>query len=92
MGSKTYKAEQIIGKLREVEVFLSQGRTVGEASKKIGVAEQTYYRWRKEYGGMRVEQARRLKELEKENSRLKQLVANLSLDNAILREVTKGNS
>lgn len=92
MGRKTYKAEQIIGKLREAEVLLNQGNTVGEASKKIGVSEQTYYRWRKEYGGMRVDQAKRLKELEKENSQLKQLVADLSLDNAILKEVTKGNS
>jgi len=92
MGRKTYKAEQIIGKLREVEVLLSQGSTVGEASKKIGVTEQIYYRWRKEYGGMRVEQARRLKELEKENSQLKRLVADISLDNAILKEVAKGNS
>jgi len=92
MGRRTYKAEQTIGKLREAEVLLSQGRTVAEASKKIGVTEQTYYRWRKEYGGMRVEQAKRLKELEKENSRLKQLVADLSLDNAILKEVAKGNS
>lgn len=65
-------------------MLLSQGATVGEASKKIGVTEQTYYRWRKEYGGMRVEQARRLKELEKENNRLKKLVADLSLENAIL--------
>ena len=92
MGRKTYKAEQIIGKLREAEVLLNQGSTVGEASKKIGVTEQTYYRWRKEYGGMRVDQAKRLKELEKENSQLKQLVADLSLDNAILKEVAKGNS
>jgi putative transposase len=92
MGRRTYKAEQIIGKLREAEVLLSQGRTVAEASKRIGVTEQTYYRWRKEYGGMRVEQAKRLKELEKENSRLKQLVADLSLDNAILKEMAKGNS
>ena len=92
MGRKTYKAEQIIGKLREAEVLLSQGSTVGEASKKIGVTEQTYYRWRKEYGGMRVDQAKRLKELEKENIQLKQLVADLSLDNAILKEVAKGNS
>ena len=92
MGRKTYKAEQIIGKLREAEVLLNQGSTVGEVSKKIGVTDQTYYRWRKEYGGMRVDQARRLKELEKENSQLKRLVADLSLDNAILREVAKGNS
>ncbi len=92
MGRKTYKAEQIIGKLREAEVLLNQGSTVGEVSKKIGVTEQTYYRWRKEYGGMRIDQAKRLKELEKENSQLKQLVADFSLDNAILKEVSKGNS
>jgi len=83
--------EQIISKLREVEVLLSQGSTIGQASRKIGVTEQTYYRWRKEYGGMRVDQAKRLKSLEKENARLKQLVADLSLDNAILKEVSKGN-
>ena len=91
MARKGYTAEQIINKLREVEILLSQGSTIGIASKKIGVTEQTYYRWRKEYGGMRIEQAKRLKELEKENSRLKKLVADLSLDNAILKEVTRGN-
>ena len=73
MGRRTFTAEQIINKLREAEVLLSQGDTVGEASRKIGVTEQTYYRWRREYGGMRVEQARRLKEVEKENARLKKL-------------------
>ena len=91
MVRKGYTAEQIINKLREVEIILSQGATIGIASKKIGVTEQTYYRWRKEYGGMRIEQAKRLKELEKENTRLKKLVADLSLDNAILKEVTRGN-
>jgi len=91
MAKKRYGAEQIINRLREVEVMLSNGSTVGEASKKIGVTEQTYYRWRKQYGGMKVEQAKRLKELEQENSRLKKLVADLSLDNAILKEVSKGN-
>ncbi len=91
MGRKTYTAEQIINKLREAEVLLSQGSSAGEASRRIGVTEQTYYRWRKEYGGMRVEQARRLKELEKENSGLKRLVADLSLDNAILKEAARGN-
>jgi transposase-like protein len=80
-----------LNKLREAEVLLSQGSTVAEASRKIGVTEQTYYRWRKEYGGMRLEQAKRLKELEKENSRLKRLVADLSLDNAILKEAARGN-
>jgi len=91
MIRKGYTAEQIINKLREVELLVSQGSTIGVASKKIGVTEQTYYRWRKEYGGMRIEQAKRLKELEKENIRLKKLVADLSLDNAILKEVTRGN-
>ena len=92
MVRKTYTLERIINKLREAEILLSQGSTVGEASKKIGVTEQTYYRWRKEYAGMRVEQARRLKELERENSRLKKLVVDLSLDNAILKEAARGNS
>ena len=91
MGRRTFTAEQIINKLREAEVLLSQGDSVGEASRKIGVTEQTYYRWRREYGGMRVEQARRLKELEKENVRLKKLVADLSLDNSILKEAARGN-
>jgi len=91
MVRRGYAPEQIIGKLREAEVLLSQGATVAEASKKIGITEQTYYRWRKEYGGMRIEQAKRLKDLEKENSRLKKLVADLSLDNAILKEASRGN-
>lgn len=91
MSKKGFAPEQVINKLREVEVLLSQGQTIGQASRKIGVTEQTYYRWRKEYGGMRVEQAKRLKEMEKENSRLKKLVADLSLDNAILKEAARGN-
>ena len=91
MVKKGYTPEQIIGKLREAEILLNQGAAIAEASKKIGVTEQTYYRWRKEYGGMRVEQAKRLKEVEKENARLKKLVADLSLDNAILKEATRGN-
>jgi putative transposase len=91
MKKKGFSAEQIIGKLREAEVLLSQGGTVGEVSRKFGITEQTYYRWRREYGGMRVEQARRLKELEKENGRLKKLVADLTLDIAILKEATRGN-
>ena len=91
MVRKGYTAEQIINKLREAEVLLSQGNTIGVVSKKIGVSDFTYYRWRKEYGGMRVEQAKRLKELEVENSRLKKLVADLSLDNSILKEAAQGN-
>ncbi len=88
---KGFTAEQIIAKLREAEVLLSQGLKVGEVSRKLGITEQTYYRWRKEYGGLRIEQAKRLKELEKENSRLKRLVADLSLNNAILQEAARGN-
>ena len=92
MVKKGYTPEQIINKLREVEILISQGATSMEASKKIGVTEQTYYRWRKEYGGMRTEQAKRLKDLEKENTRLKRLVADLSLDISILKEAARGNS
>ncbi len=91
MVKKSYTPEQIINKLREVEILLNQGANVGEACRKIGVTAQTYYRWRKEYGGMRTEQAKRLKDLEKENARLKKLVADISLDNAILKEVAEGN-
>ena len=91
MVKKGYTPEQIINKLREAEILLNQGATIGEASRKIGVTEQTYYRWRKEYGGLRVEQARKLRDLEKENARLKKLVADLSLDNAILKEASRGN-
>ena len=91
MVKKSHSPEQIINKLREAEILLNQGANVGEACRKISVTEQTYYRWRKEYGGMRIEQAKRLKALEKENARLKKLVADISLDNAILKEVTEGN-
>ena len=92
MAKKGYTPEQVINKLREAEVLLSQGANVAMVTKKIGVSDHTYYRWRKEYGGMRVEQARRLKELEQENSRLKRVVAELALDNAILKEAARGNS
>ncbi len=92
MARRQYKPEQIINKLREAEVLISQGNTIGQASRKIGITEQTYYRWRREYGGMGVEQAKRLRELERENTRLKRLVADLSLDNAILKEAARGNS
>jgi putative transposase len=91
MVKKAFKPEEIINKLREAEVLLSQGSTVAEASRKLNVTEQTYYRWRKEYGGMRVDQAKRLKELEQENGRLKKLVADITLDNAILKEAARGN-
>ena len=91
MARKSYTPEQIINKLREAEILLSQGNTLVVVWKKIGVSDCTYYRWRREYGGLRIEQARKLKNLEKENGRLKKLVADLSLDNAILKEATEGN-
>jgi putative transposase len=91
MPRRKYTTEQIISKLREAEVLLSQGQTVGQVCKSLGVSDQTYYRWRKEYGGMRTAQVHRLKELERENARLKKLVADLSLDNAILKEAISGN-
>lgn len=88
---KMFTPEQIIGKLREAEVLMSKGASLAEACKKIGVTDVTFYRWRKLYGGMQVSEAKRLKEVEKENSRLRKLVADLSLDNAILKEVSRGN-
>ncbi len=80
-----------MNKLRESEIHINQGISIAEASRKIGITQQTYYRWRREYGGLRIEQARKLKNLEKENARLKKLVADLSLDNAILKEAAEGN-
>jgi transposase-like protein len=91
MPRKSNRPEIIIGKLRQAEIMMNQGATVAEVCRKIEVTDQTYFRWRKEYGGMRVDQAKRLKELEEENSRLKKLVANLSLDISILEEAAKGN-
>lgn len=91
MSQRRYKPEQIINKLREAEVEFSKGQTTGQVSRKLGITEQTYYRWRKEYGGMKVDQAKRLKELEAENTRLKKLVADLSLDKMILKEVASKN-
>jgi transposase-like protein len=91
MPQKQYRPEEIIGKLREAEVLLSQGINVEEVCRKIEVTKMTFYRWRREYGRLRVDQARRLKELERENSRLKKLVADLSLDAQILKEAASGN-
>ena len=84
---RRYTPEQIIKKLREAEIYFGQGKTVKEASKLLEISEQTYYRWRREYGGLDITQAKKLREIEKENTRLKKLVADLSLDNAILKEV-----
>ena len=91
MGKQRHIAEQIIGKLREAEVLIARGATVPVAAKQIGITEQTFYRWRTEYGGMRVDQAKRLKELESENSRLKRIVADQALDISILKEAVSGN-
>jgi transposase-like protein len=92
MGVKKHGPEEIIHKLREAEVELGRGKKIPEACRQIGVTEQTYFRWRKEYGGLRVDQARRLKELESENGRLKKLLAEAELDKAILREAARPNS
>ena len=91
MARKRFTPEEIISKLREVEVLLAKGGTVLEGSRQIGVTEQTYYHWRKEYGGLDVVQAKRLKDLEQENARLKRLVANQALDMEILKEANRGN-
>jgi putative transposase len=91
MVRKGYTPEQIINKLREAEIHINQGIPIAEASRKINITQQTYYRWRREYGGLRIEQARKLKNLEKENARLKKLVADISLDNPILKEAAEGN-
>jgi len=91
MPIKKYTTEQIIGLLRDAEILLAEGNTVAMASKKLGISEQSYYRWRKEYGGMKVSHAKRLKDLEKENSRLKKLLAEAELDKAILKEAASGN-
>jgi transposase-like protein len=91
MGRKYFKPEQIIKKLREAEVLFSNGESVEQVCRKLGISDVTYYRWRKEYSGMKVEQAKRLKKLEQENSQLKKLVADLSLDNSILKEAARGN-
>jgi transposase-like protein len=91
MGRKRYSAEQIINHLRQAEILLAQGKTVGNAARELGISEQTYYRWRKEYGGMDIGQAHRLKELEKENQRLKRIIADQALDISILKEVSRGN-
>src|ERR1017187_308279 len=88
---KRFTTEQIIGKLREAEVLLSKGEAMETVCRQIGVTDQTYYRWRKEYGGVRLDQAKRLKELEKENAQLRKIVTDLTIDNSILKEASRGN-
>jgi transposase-like protein len=91
MSRKNFTTEKIIGMLREAVVFLVQGMKVGEICRQMGVSEQSYYRWRREYGGLKSSQARRMKDLERENGRLKKAVADLTLDKLILREALEGN-
>ena len=91
MARKRYAAEDIIGHLRTIEIEAGKGVGIAEACRKLGITEQPYYRWKKEYGGLRIDQAKRLKSLEQEKARLKRLVADLSLDNSILKEVASGN-
>jgi transposase-like protein len=91
MPKQRYKPEQIVNLLRKIEVELANGKTTPQAAREVGITEQTYYRWRKEFGGLKLDQAKRLKELEKENGRLKRLVAELSLEKQVLREVAQGN-
>ncbi len=91
MSTKRYKPEQVVNLLRQIEVEIANGKTTPQACRGAQITEQTYYRWRKEFGGLKVDQAKRLKELEKENSRLKRLVAELSLEKQVLREVAQGN-
>jgi putative transposase len=91
MPRKGLSSEQIVAKLRQIEVLTSQGKTIGQACREAAISEQSYYRWRKEYGGLPIEQAKRLKDLEKENTRLKRLVADLSLEKQVLRDIASGN-
>ena len=91
MPKKRFSSEQIIAKLRQIEVQLGQGKSIALACKDAAISEQNYFRWRKEYGGLQIEQARRLKDLERENARLRQLVADLSLEKQILKDVASGN-
>jgi len=88
---KRFKAEEIVMKLREIELSMNKGMDVAQACRQAGVSDQSYYRWRKEYGGMKINQAKKYKELERENTQLKKLVADLSLDNAMLKEINQGN-
>jgi len=91
MGKRGLGAEQIVSKLRQIEVLMAQGKTAALACKEAGVSEQSYYRWRKEYGGLKIDQAKRMKELERENQRLKRVVADLSVEKQVLKDIASGN-
>jgi len=91
MSRKRYSPEKIIGMLREAEIVLAQGMTIGQVCRELSISEQTYYRWRKQYGGLKMSQARRMKDIQRENTRLKKAVADLTLDKVILKEALEGN-
>ena len=91
MPKKTFTPEQIVTKLRQIEVLMSQGKTVSQASKEAGITDQTFYRWRKEYGGLQLEQAKKLKDLQKENAQLRRAVADLTVEKQILKDIAQGN-
>ena len=91
MPRKTFTPEQIVGKLRQIEVLLSQGKTVPVACREAGIVEQTFYRWRKEYGGLQIEQAKKLKELQRENAQLRRAIADLTVEKQVLKDVAEGN-
>ena len=91
MPKRTFTPEQIVGKLRQMEVLISQGKTVSQAAKEAGITDQTFYRWRKEYGGLQTEQARKLKDLQKENAQLRRAVADLTVEKQVLKDIAEGN-
>ena len=91
MGKRKYTAEEIIAKLHEAEVLQSQGKSIAESVRQLGISDMTYYKWRKDYGGLRVDQAKRFKQMEQENQRLRKVVADLTIDNSILKEAARGN-
>ena len=91
MPKKTFTAEQIVAKLRQIEVLMGQGKTVSQATKEAGITDQTFYRWRKEYGGLQIEQAKKLKDLQRENAQLRRAVADLTVEKQILKDIAQGN-
>lgn len=91
MPKKTFPPEQIVAKLRQIEVLVSQGKTIPQACKEVGIVEQTFYRWRKEYGGLQIEQAKKLKDLQRENAQLRRAVADLTVEKQVLKDIAEGN-
>ena len=91
MPKKTFTAEQIVAKLRQIEVLMGQGKTVSQAAKEAGITDQTFYRWRKEYGGLQIEQAKKFKDLQRENAQLRRAIADLTVEKQILKDIAEGN-